>query len=375
MPRSFCGIAQAGACALHLSNFAGRKMATSNPLEEILSSAVDENAINALVGSLESQLASPVPKQLIQQVSNPPTTPNHVTTGIISNASSTHAVDHKPPVLVSGSTNLGTINTQNGPKQGVPGIPISSIRQTGSVTFHNVQNANTKPNVSVITNATPTVTLQSVKSESPIPRNVPVSNLQVNVNGQNIAAGTDQKPLIRPMSGQLGGPLKVSNTATLTGPRSLTVREQLDNSKQGAGGVHVMNSGASDTKQLVIKTEPGLAVKTQIKQEPRHTRSPVLNIVKTSANTPVSTSVITITKPMTNPQTVTVVKPSGAVPQTGLQPGTQIVVSNTPARASISQSQPQKSLAPRVVNQPIRIAAGQVKLYSYTIHLLNYSVK
>ena len=51
-------------------------MAAANPLEEILNSEVDESAISALVGSLESQLASPTPKAATQQ---------HLTTSFLSN--------------------------------------------------------------------------------------------------------------------------------------------------------------------------------------------------------------------------------------------------------------------------------------------------
>ena len=51
-------------------------MAAANPLEEILNSEVDESAISALVGSLESQLASPTPKAATQQ---------HLTTSFLNN--------------------------------------------------------------------------------------------------------------------------------------------------------------------------------------------------------------------------------------------------------------------------------------------------
>lgn len=53
-------------------------MATTNSLDDILSTEIDENAVNALVGSLESQLASTTHKDTAHSISDASMNNNHI---------------------------------------------------------------------------------------------------------------------------------------------------------------------------------------------------------------------------------------------------------------------------------------------------------
>ena len=148
-------------------------------------------------------------------------------------------------------------------------------------------------------------------------------------------------------------------------PGRVTVHEQIDQQNQNVGAKNA---------QFVIKQESSHAVK----QEPQNTKQninikPEIKIVSqpqilsqhSLANTtiknsnPATASVITINKQPT-PQTVTVVKPSTVTSV----PHTQIQIINMNAARPTGISAPPKTLAPRVVNNPIRIAAAPP-------HLLN----
>ena len=129
-------------------------MATaSNPLDEILNSAVDESAIFALVGSLESQLASPTHKDNSHQNTSTTVNSNHVgntsssgipNVGISSHTQAMQAAGHAPPMVVpspkQGSPQtLPTVltNSINGEKAQSPLIPVNTS-VTNSLGMHNI---------------------------------------------------------------------------------------------------------------------------------------------------------------------------------------------------------------------------------------------
>lgn len=100
------------ACAKQLTVGAWKKMASAKFLEEALSTDVDESAVNAIVGSLETQLVTSTPGITVQQ----PTTVvlsqhnNQLNSGI-SNGGSTPGVQ-KHGVANGGGTSVNSLMTQ-----------------------------------------------------------------------------------------------------------------------------------------------------------------------------------------------------------------------------------------------------------------------
>ena len=420
-------------------------MAAANPLEEILNSEVDESAISALVGSLESQLASPTPKAATQQ---------HLTTSLHSNHNcgeqagaplsnaqenristvvvgpNTTTLDHKtvlsttsnasmPPQSTNGSdelvghpaqliginsivtpgsaaalSRLANVNTRGitpgtlsqaasaAPHSNVHrsvvcdtvpisvsgGIPKHAVvtigsTNTGTVTFH-------PPNSSHVTHhinaASPDhghsidivshTNMTSTPNHSAGVMNSIPGNAMFNL--ANVAA--EQKPLMLPESAANDSSRQQQQAAAAS---RMTVREQIekqqrDTNKRQHVVVNILNANNAQknpqtTQKLdvpVTPAQPRFVTQTMSAVPQMH----VATSLPTA--TTVSTSVITITRPVSTPQTVTIVRHPSSSPSAPHHQNIQIVnMNNTNApRMAVSS---QKTLAPRLVpTTSIRIA-------------------
>ncbi|KAF4531506.1 hypothetical protein B566_EDAN004102, partial [Ephemera danica] len=76
------GKIDASACAVHLLVGSWQKMASAKFLEEVLNTDVDESAVNAIVGSLETQLVTASPSAGTQVNAAPAVNQNHVNSAI-----------------------------------------------------------------------------------------------------------------------------------------------------------------------------------------------------------------------------------------------------------------------------------------------------
>ena len=165
-------------------------MATANPLEEILNSEIDESAISALVGSLESQFASPTPKDTLQQNLTTSLNRNHhcseqdrvLVTNAARNdqisavapsllvANTTVIAGQKPPLPVDCIARVPSRNTNGSNISIAPPSQLSSVNSlvapvTGAVTL-GLSNVNTCGGVQAVQN------LMQTGHTPPVPFNV-----------------------------------------------------------------------------------------------------------------------------------------------------------------------------------------------------------
>ncbi|ELT99953.1 hypothetical protein CAPTEDRAFT_200519 [Capitella teleta] len=329
------------ACALQSgSGFAG-KMAASNPLEEILNSEVDESAISAVVGSLESSLLSPTIKASVQHNSEPPNRSNHTATISVTRENTANRAHE---LIVPGkSKNTPSLHPNNAnnkqplrmtdAKRSSPVMNLSSegLAKAG-VGSVNLRNHNGTPSTVGSTN----VGTVANSRNSPVESGNGVQSIAANQKS-SMSVG-DVKPVILP-----GQP----PTVTVKSEPSFTVKTE------------------PDVKSVVYKgLRPGAP--QNIKQEVKYiTHSPINAVVSCGQKTtPASTSVITLTRPMSSPQTVTVVRqPIGAGTTTSAS-SIQIVTmagASVMTPRAVTSSSVQKTLAPRTMpmqTTPVRIAAN-----------------
>ena len=71
-------------------------MATADPLDDLLNAVVDGQEISAIVGTLESQLASPTNQESPNQSSTVSVNSNHVGEGRVVERVSVHSADGTP---------------------------------------------------------------------------------------------------------------------------------------------------------------------------------------------------------------------------------------------------------------------------------------
>ena len=400
------------ACALHLRNLRAEKMAAANSLDEILNCTVDESAISALVGSLESQLASPTSKDPAQQTSASSVHQNHVgqgstasttcVTGVSATGANTHAVQtsiNKP--LAPNIVNVQPVNSVNGSKEHTSQPQFLGINSVVNSLANSlpVQTTALVNSVSSGTSVLPTTAAAVVKSESnptsapkqivvsvgstnPVygtPTTVTTNNASAIYNLANVAS--EQQPMlvpgsnIAPVSGTTTVPAKVE--ALQPKPDVKPPQQQVV--------VNVVNAPTTVQQprpQFVLKSEKtNMGVQQQhgavrfVTQPAQPQVQPVANIqmvprtvvttaLKSATMTSVTTSVITITRPAA-PQTVTVLRaPTATTPgnaQAAAVASSQIQFVNMPRGSQVTTGTTvtQKVLAPRVITgtpAPIRIA-------------------
>ena len=349
-------------------------MATASPFDEIFNTEVDETKFNAVLGTLESQLASPGIREQSHGIIPGSINANHVGTPKHSDA---HSNTPSPQTSVDAKVfqNRGTVQSNvtgvNGNKNMVGDLNYSSInsvvttlgRQYHEKAVHSHQN-------SVVNN--PHVIQSSaisVKNESHmVPKTViPRSHGQVNSSpGLRSSPGPSA---IRFQSGILDQkPVFVPSTDIKP-----NIRTQTDVKTQQVV-VNVVNTGSVQKPQVVIKSERKPPIKQEVKQEynphlnmtsqcsASHSQSPV-NVIsgafKTTTFTPTSTSVVTIQRPMTNSPAMAVVRPASSnpfttVPSSGLHNVVQVSAQNT--RMAATNPNITRTIVPRLTGAPVRIA-------------------
>jgi hypothetical protein len=301
-------------------------MAASNPLEEILNSEVDESAISAVVGTLESSLLSPTIKasaQLNSDRSNHSADAPKSNAHLVTQKDTRNAMQHAKAALTTGST----MSTD------------ASNKSNAHLSNHN----GTPPPLGSTNVGTIVVTRTSTPGDSSNARVVQQNAAAVDQKPPAASATPDVKPVILP-----GQPPTVSATVTV--------------------------KNEPDVKPVVYNVvRPSTPQNTVMKQEVKYVaRTPsVVNAVnatgglKTSTVTPASTSVVTLTRPISTPQTVTVVRQPLAAGSTSAPSSGPIQIvsmaNSVMTPRAVTSSTVQKTLAPRTMplqSAPVRIAAN-----------------
>lgn len=331
-------------------------MATANPLEDILNSDVDPNAISALVGSLESQLASTTNTDHPQLNSVSTGTRNHVQTQHIGAHVNINAKTDQ--VALSSLGIKSTIQPCNN--------PISHSSANGS------NSSLAKPQLLTLANNV-TATAESVSTSIASPSNKPAMTVAKPVPNANMLLNSDsvQNKHVTVSTSATGGVLlqTTQNGGITTTHSTIAVTNS---------GIHNLANVAAEQKPLIVNhtvhstgipIEQRTLVNAQgkpqfvIKNEPdeRATNLVHVTLKSSGANTPATSTIIN--KP--NPQTVTVVRPSNIVhTHHQQQPHQQIQIVNVPNSVNprlqgVSMAQT-KTLAPRMVQAPpVRIAPQQ----------------
>ena len=403
-------------------------MATRNPLEDFLNSDVDESAISALVGSLETQLASPTARDPPAQNSTASATSNHVhgpqvasgvphgepvqaavsslkpqpgqvqitnanggkdphliglnsvvtaanTVAANSNVKSTHTnasanVIHPSPVTISTTTSGGTTTQPVSSAGFLPKQVIVSIGSTnaGTVVLGAAQNNIVYSNS--VSNSAVTVGGTARTGNNSVPGNSAIYDLaSIAAEQQRLTVPLDSKP-----------------APTTTAP--LTVRAQLEQRKdeKPPQQMVVVQPQPKSQPQFVVKREPSVAGATvrppvnapfSVKQEVKFISQPqtTLQTVMTRPVAPINVAPASAPGSVSaaSSNVITITKGLNAQqtmtvlrPPVSSQPTQQIqIVSANNPRAGINVNQ---KLAPRVnAAQPVRIAPQQQPHVSSTI--------
>ncbi|KAJ8302914.1 hypothetical protein KUTeg_019310, partial [Tegillarca granosa] len=259
-------------------------MAAANPLEDLLSSEIDESAVSALVGSLESRLASPTNKDIVNSLSDTSVNNNHIsntgtlpcTTSVFSNV---HTVTqgHK---VAGGVTTYVNAHTPNSPANQSPNT--CAINRTASQP-QAIVNARNSP--------VPTVNANNVTFVNNVPLTSTITTSQMT---NHTLVGVTQNA--------------ISNHTTLSLPSSVVHTLSNISTDQKPvlslnNAVHSVNQSDLKSGPIVIKQESTTlnAVKNErvnsphvqsqfiVKQEPLRTNSPGVHIKQESRQPAIQT--------------------------------------------------------------------------------------
>ena len=380
--------------------------AAPDPLEKLFTSEVDENEISALVGSLESQLASPTIKDSTGQNSTHPVLSNHaeglrVETPVSSHTTHTASAKGKAGLLqnnseISANASNGSNNhpshnqvlnansipanavTQSSSNTGVhvlsnvnsSPLTIGSVTSPSPNTPANVNSVNlvSQPNVGVpnqvfvtvgstntgtvvigsTQNSLNAVTLNSTVPQRVLPNHNTVTNSVVQSTGSNVQGTTSAIHNLASVAAAQA-PLTIPNTSLAPGPDGSAPRITVQRNDTGsATPVNTVN--VPRTKLVMQSKPPEIRMVAQSQPQPviPSSQQQTLNVstVKIPNANPASSNVITLANKPSNPQTVTVVRPNVTTHQ-------QVqIVNRLPGTVA---AQP-KVLAPRTITTPIRIA-------------------
>ncbi len=367
--------------------------------EHILTSNVDESAISALVGSLESQLASPTIKDSSEQNSSHSGLTNHVEDSRVAHTSKAKAGlqndieinanapngsnSHLPEsqTVNSNSVAASTI-TQSSVSPGEQVLPIGINSTLNSLTVANVNNnsqpivkftpaSNTSVNSvlgtqpvsnqvlvtvgstntgTVVAPATQTggvtVSLNSNLSEVSLPNHNAVT-ISAGQTGSNVGTVSAIHSLANVAAAQ--APISIPNTSlalTNSVPRLATVQQTVSSTV-------TINTNNVPRPKVVMQGKPA-GIRMVAAQSTPQTVIPVsvpVSTVKLPNANPANSNVITLANKSANAQTVTVVRP-GVTTQPQLHIGNRL-----PGAVVAGQT---KVLAPRTITTPVRIAPQQV---------------
>ena len=391
----------------------------ADPLEKLFSSdSIDESEISKIVGSLESQLASPTIKDSTGQNSAHSVLSNHVEgvrvetpvsshtnhtvttpgkTGLLqsnseinanaSNGGNNHASLNQvfnvnsisTSAMTQSNTGIHAVNSSPltarnvaSPNSNSPAnakftsVPSANINSTlvsqPSTGVHNqvyvtVGSTNTG---TIVLGSTPnvvnTVTLNSTAPPGVLPNHNSVTNSVVQ-SGSNVQGQTSAIHSLASVAAAQT-PLTIPNTSLAPGPNSAPGHQ---NDGAASTTVNINTVNVPRTKLVMQSKPPDIRMVTQTQAQTviPSSQQPAVHVstVKVPNANPASTNVITLGNKPVNPQTVTVVRPNAtSQPQ-------QVQIVNRPGTVS---AQP-KVLAPRTITTPIRIAPQQtVSLSTFT---------
>lgn len=392
------------ACALQFASFVESEMATANPIEDLLSTDIDESEVSAFVGSLESRLASPTHKDISHQITDSSVNSNHISNvlnvstatcsssslftvqgqkglqshgspvinslyganvksdsqllGIPSILNSTNATGSPGGLLnitalnsTPNKTNTRAVNSSGNimlvAPSHTPPLPVAShtpphvnVGPNGNLTFTGANNRASPQNCTVVTAHNNTSNTTVCGSGSDGSKTVSSSAMY---NLASIAA--EQKPLAVPT-----GMLDIKSSGA---NNKLTVRDQLDKKPNISS---LSGSPSASKHQIVVKQES-----RHVKQEPMQQSQPSsVHIVNATSkgivsNTSGSHNVITVSRPAVG-QGGAIVRPQIITTQTTHANGAQ-QMTVVPRMPNATNSQP-KTVQTTRINAPIRIAAA-----------------
>ena len=368
-------------------------MATADPLDDLLNAVVDGQEISAIVGTLESQLASPTNQEASNQNSTASANSNHVGEGRVGERTSVHSSGAGPnagqkPGLVESNSQI-TLNAANGSKDSITQAQILGLNSVVTSSTHALNSTSAG---TVIPNVNHTVTLGhngnvvsslklnagpnvSIKSESDHANNLPKPVI-VSIGSTNTGTVvvTSQNCVVQPGVTTNSGGSAIYNLASvaaeqapLSVPQNSQVRPQLvvQQAKTVREQLKDKNTTGLNKAQFVVKQEPNkspqvrpvvtnaqgqiVTVSSSVPQSHNVNASPV-----GKSPTPPSSNVIisnTVTS-ATNAQTV-----QGAVVRPQVSQNIQVISVN-PGQPRMAGGTPQqRTIAPRVITSaPIRIA-------------------
>jgi hypothetical protein len=319
-------------------------MATTNSLDDILSTEIDENAVNALVGSLESQLASTTHKDTAHTISDASINNNHISNPSAPVACTSTVYLHSIPTSASknmtiqnnvalNSANISqlkasqsesqllglnsivsnvnsneggdlSVNVNNSIRRNSP-VPVNHVRivsQTQTIT-----NSCNSPSPS-IPGQLNSVSVASVRSSTPnqvvINNGQSVPNVNSSVNSANSAHfnSADHKPVIR---SRHNSPLnQISSQDVKPRPQIVNVKHEPSGSPQ-AGVLNVKQETGSPSSGFSVKQEHQLAIQP-VPGAPHNVPQPNVQLVQGKGQVVAgNASVITVRTPgQTHPSQV-----------------------------------------------------------------------
>lgn len=372
-------------------------MATVKSLEDMLSSEVDESAVTALVGSLESQLASSNIQLTSQDVNTSSVTVNHVNNAVLVDGNVTRLLDAqkqgviavsqavslinvgKPTVVGSQITDSSVTSTASNSNNIISTLPgalpasgyITQVTGPSQQTFFSpVVCGNISVNRSTSNQEIKVVyTSQSLVSQIN-------STSTINTRSKTAAAAATTMPngspnnlnLMNVRTNQTPSLSAIYDLANVASQQSPIVTSNTCNSTTTATSSQVQVTIANGKQVVATKSQPDTKVsdknvKVSVSTRSQDTISAPSTIVQTTVMHPVGSNVIQVNTPsvvskghVTTSQPVSVVSQVVTNPSL-LTPGVQIV--NVNPRLGVSGLATQKTLAPRVMlaaTNPVRIA-------------------
>ncbi|XP_061196996.1 transcription initiation factor TFIID subunit 4-like isoform X1 [Saccostrea echinata] len=315
-------------------------MATTNSLDDILSTEIDENAVNALVGSLESQLASTTHKDTAHSISDASMNNNHISNAnapvactstvylhsiptpasknmtiqnnvALNNANISHLkASHSDSQLLGLNSIVSNVNSSEG---GGLSVNANNINRNSPVPVNHVRIVSQSPTITNSRNSPSpsvqgqlnSVSVANVRSSTP--NQVVINNGQnlPNVNSANSANfnASDHKPVIRSTH---NSPLnQISSQDVKPGPTQIVnIKHEPVGSPQ-TGVLSVKQETGSPSSGFGVKQEHHLAIQP-VPGAPHNVPQPNVQLVQGKG--PVVTgnpSVITVRTPgQTHPSQV-----------------------------------------------------------------------
>ncbi|XP_035225918.1 transcription initiation factor TFIID subunit 4-like isoform X2 [Stegodyphus dumicola] len=371
-------------------------MATVNSVEDMLTSAVDESAVTALVGSLESQLASSNIQLSSQDVNTTSVTVNHVNNAVLVDDNVTRLLDGQKQGVIAVSQAVSLINVG---KSAVSASQIGDASASSTVTTNTSNVLATLPGALPASGYITQVTGSQQSFFSPVSGNITVnrstnsqeikvvytsqsvvsqinSTCTINTRSKTAAAAAASMPndspsnmgLINVRPNQTPSMSAIYDLANVASQQSPIVTSNTCNTTSTATTSQVQVTIANG-KQNATKSVPDSKLTDKSGKPPVSTRSQdtisVPNtVVQTTVMHQMGTNVIQVNNPtvvskglVTTSQPVSVVSQVVTNPSL-LTPGVQIV--NVNPRLGVQGLAGQKTLAPRVMlaTNPVRIAAA-----------------